>query len=106
MGWSSLEPRRSGAFIVEITEKAPQNRLKEQFDNIKERIGVTPTSNSAAGREMDNILRPGDMFRLRSAKFPQYELGITSTKLRDEYCYLGLRKVLRHCSRVSSNMFV
>lgn len=91
MAWSSTEPRRSGAFTLEIIEKAPQNRLKEQFDVIKERIGVSPTH--ANPRELDSVLRPGDSFRLTSVKFPQYELGITSVKLKDEYCYLGLRKM-------------
>lgn len=35
----------------------------------------------------------GDTFRLRSVKFPDYELGITNTRINNEYCYLGLRKV-------------
>jgi hypothetical protein len=91
MQWTSSEPRRSGAFTLEIIEKAPQNRLKEQFDVLKERIGVSPTHTNP--RELDNVLRPGDSFRLVSVKFPQYELGITSVKLRGEYCYLGLRKI-------------
>ncbi len=96
MAWSSSEPRRSGAFVVEIIEKAPQNKLKEfteqikgQIDNIKEKIGRP----SIYTKDVDNVLRPGDMFRLRSVKFPDFELGITSVKLKDEFCYLGLRKV-------------
>lgn len=96
MAWSSSEARRSGAFIIEIIEKAPQNKLKEfteqikgQIDNIKEKIGRP----SMYVKDVDNTVRPGDMFRLRSVKFPEYELGITSVKLKDEYCYLGLRKV-------------
>lgn len=97
MAWSSPEARRSGAFIIELIEKAPQNKLKEfteqikgQIDNIKEKIG---TKSAAGVKDVDNVIRPGDMFRLRSVKFPEYELGITSVKLKDEYCYLGLRKV-------------
>ena len=43
--------------------------------------------------DTDAILRAGDSFRLRSMKFPEYELGVTSDKIKDEYCYLGLRKV-------------
>ncbi len=96
MAWSSTDPRRSGAFVVEILEKAPQNKLMEfteqikgQIDNIKEKIG----RGSAYTKDVDNVLRPGDMFRLRSVKFPEFELGITSVKLKDEFCYLGLRKV-------------
>jgi hypothetical protein len=95
MAWSSSDPRRSGAFVVELIERAPQNKLKEigaqikgQIDNIKEKIGSRPRE-----KDVDNVLRPGDMFRLRSVKFPEFELGITSVKLKDEFCYLGLRKV-------------
>ena len=97
MAWSSTDPRRSGAFVVEIIERAPQNKLKEfteqikgQIDNIKEKIGQRA---SVFTKDVDNVLRPGDMFRLRSVKFPDFELGITSVKLKDEFCYLGLRKV-------------
>ena len=43
--------------------------------------------------EADAVLRLGDTFRLRSMKFPEYELGVTSDKIKDDYCYLGLRKV-------------
>lgn len=96
LAWSSGEPRRSGAFTIEITEKA-QSKFKGQFDKIKENIGRSQSSNLASPKDaaqapVDNILRPGDMFRLRSVKFPEYELGLTSVKVRDEYCYLGLRK--------------
>ena len=42
----------------------------------------------------DNILRAGDSFRLRNLKFPEYELGVTSVKIKDNYCYLGMRKVI------------
>jgi hypothetical protein len=94
LAWSSTEPRRSGAFTVEIIEKA-QSRLKEQFDKIKENISLSSTKEPSQLQQgpMDNILRPGDMFRLRSVKFPDFELGLTSVKVRDEYCYLGLRKM-------------
>jgi hypothetical protein len=91
MAWSSAEPRRSGAFIIEIVEKAPQNKLKEQLENIKEKI--LPTNANASNVTADKILRPGDIFRLRNVKFPDFELGLTGVKIRDEYCYLGLRKV-------------
>lgn len=103
MAWSSNEARRSGAFIIEVLEKAPQNKLKEftvqikgQIDNIKEKIGNN--AKTPVGTKEDNVIRPGDMFRLRSVKFPEYELGITSVKLKDEYCYLGLRKVCGCCN--------
>jgi hypothetical protein len=105
MAWSSSDPRRSGAFVVELIERAPQNKLKEigaqikgQIDNIKEKIGSRPRE-----KDVDNVLRPGDMFRLRSVKFPEFELGITSVKLKDEFCYLGLRKV---SGRLASLIFV
>lgn len=94
LAWSSIEPRRSGAFTIEIIEKA-QNKLKEQFDKIKENISLSSTRETSQQQTpMDNVLRPGDIFRLRSVKFPEFELGLTSVKVRDEYCYLGLRKMV------------
>lgn len=156
MAWTSLCPRRSGAFTVEIVERAPQNRfteqLKESFGSLGAKIAarrpsmlvkqqtiitqdniaqlaqnsLIMTSNmhsmpspsaatvsqtmaqapgQAAGTVLtvpigsqgqggqDDILYTGDSFRLRSVKFPGYELGITHVKLRDEYCYVGLRKI-------------
>lgn len=88
MAWSSTEPRRSGAFIIELVERAPQNKLKEQLGNIKEKI-----LHSSSNNNPDDMIKPGDTFRLRSLKFPEFELGLTSVKIRDDYCYLGLRKV-------------
>jgi hypothetical protein len=100
MAWNSNEPRRSGAFMIEIMEKASnQNAFKEQLHNIKENIkekmgrGNTTPKHPESEKEFDTILRPGDLFRLKSVKFPDFELGLTSTKIRDNYCYLGLRKV-------------
>lgn len=93
MSWSSSEPRRSGAFTIEILEKAPQNKLKEHFDNIKEKIRPHHNNGAANNANADHVLRIGDVFRLRSVKFPEFELGLTSVKLRDDYCYLGMRKV-------------
>lgn len=118
LAWSSLEPRFSGAFEIDIVQRAPQNikLLRDHVGNLR-KIGQlgnlsihipgtkhaspkhaaplpTPTSSEADKVvEQDPSLRPGDMFRLKSVKFPGYELGITSVKLKDEYYYLGLRKV-------------
>lgn len=116
LAWSSTEPRFSGTFEIEIVERAPQNikLLKEHMSNLR-KIGqlgnlnihlpgtkhnspkhVAPVPSAAEAEkvvEQDPSLRPGDMFRLKSVKFPGYELGITSVKLKDEYYYLGLRKV-------------
>jgi len=68
--------------------------------------GVT----TAAGGRMDHSvgkvgdhIRTGDAFRLRSVKFPEYELGITNVKIRDEYTYLGLRKIGDTASAGSDN---
>lgn len=73
MQWSSVEPRRSGAFTIEITSR---------------KIGVEKDTKDA-------ILKTGDTFRLRSVKFQDFELGVTSVKLPNKisYCYLGLRKI-------------
>lgn len=132
MGWSSNAPRRSGAFKVEIVEKASHHTLKEHMKEmmgqLKEKmtrpsiyslssstgagalgtIGSTAAGGAGAGGgpasgtvgvagggsvPTDDILRTGDTFRLRSVKFPEYELGITNEHIRDDYCYVGLRKV-------------
>ena len=93
LAWSSTDPRRSGAFTIEIIEKA-QSKFKEQLDKIKENISLSSSKETPQQAPMDNVLRPGDTFRLRSVKFPDFELGLTSVKVRDEYCYLGLRKMV------------
>lgn len=165
MLWSSPALRRSGAFTVEIVERAPQNTVKDQFEKgivqFKDKMMKRPSislgaigavggmealgamgalnnnsSSNAVGTAgnaapnssnantasnfnnnsnnamttsrsndskpadasgvlaHDNILRCGDFFRLRSLKFPEFELGITHEKIRDDFCYLGLRKVI------------
>jgi hypothetical protein len=75
--------------------------IKEQFETLGEkftsstgRVGSFSISNVL--KETDNHLRAGDSFRLRSVKFPDYEMGVTSVKLKDEFCYVGLRKVFSY----------
>lgn len=51
---------------------------------------TTPLGDASAG---GGVLRAGDLFRLRSVKFTDYELGVTCERIRGEFCYLGLRKV-------------
>lgn len=140
MAWSSPSPRRSGAFVIEIVEKAPVHSLKDQIrgglDHIKETIGrgrphVSLAMVGAVGGSLDgslplhlrrntagggaggagtgggagygdfgeDYLRTGDLFRLRSVKFPEYELGVTSQHVKGDFCYLGLRKVRRRRGR-------
>jgi hypothetical protein len=95
MGWTSSEPRRSGAFKIEILERS-QSKYK---------LG-SPAGAAVSNKEHDDVLRPGDIFRLRSIKFPDFELGLTSVKIRDEYCYLGLRKVcVEYFSPISPYLF-
>ena len=53
--------------------------------------------------QVGETVRTGDAFRLRSVKFPEYELGITNKKIRDEFCYLGLRKIGDTASAGSDN---
>ncbi len=102
---------------MDIVQRAPQNikMLKDHMGHLR-KIGqlgnlnihipgtkhaspkhAAPAPVAAAEAEkvveQDPSLRPGDMFRLKSVKFPGYELGITSVKLKDDYYYLGLRKV-------------
>jgi hypothetical protein len=97
IAWSSEVPRKSGVFIIEIVEKAKQNVIQEQFSNIKEKFSRATSfgiSNDISNIDADSVLSPGDSFRLRSMKFPDYELGVTGVKIsgaHDAY-YLGLRK--------------
>lgn len=56
--------------------------------SLKETFGNAPKAN----KDQD-ILRTGDSIRLRSFKFPEFELGVTSEKIKDDFCYLGLRKI-------------
>ena len=107
MAWYSSTPRRSGAFKLEILERG--EGLEQQFEKglskIKDKMnssmmnvrsGLASPSPAAASTkviEPDAVLRAGDHFRLRSMKFPDFELGVTSDKIKDDFCYLGLRKI-------------
>eukprot|EP00596_Hydrurales_sp_CCMP1899_P005329 CAMPEP_0119044460 /NCGR_PEP_ID=MMETSP1177-20130426/31605_1 /TAXON_ID=2985 /ORGANISM="Ochromonas sp, Strain CCMP1899" /LENGTH=428 /DNA_ID=CAMNT_0007014583 /DNA_START=166 /DNA_END=1452 /DNA_ORIENTATION=+ len=100
MAWSSTAPRRSGAFRIEILERNETifenslRNIKEQFSekfNASGKLGTFSVQNHL--KQTDGNLRTGDSFRLRSVKFPEYEMGVTSVKLKDEFCYVGLRKV-------------
>lgn len=145
LAWASNVPRRSGAFIIEIVERAPRIKApnilphgKLQWPTISlqtagavgseglealEKMGAINTRPSPSSRgpmndsfqslgdrpsavindhnsnlhhnDKDNgLLNVGDVFRLRSIKFPDYELGLTSERLRDDFYYLGLRKTV------------
>lgn len=90
ISWASTSPRRSGAFTIEILEKST-TKLEQGLDMMKERVlGIEK-------EEGAKILRVGDVFRLRSVKFPEYEMGVTSVRIKDDYFYLGLRKVPINC---------
>ena len=146
LSWASPEPRRSGAFIVEVVERAVRTRTLGGSTNGHPRgrwptislgtagavgpaglealeaigaINTDYTSNEQRDRSLsytssfapaspksqvttardarENTLYEGDSFRLRSVKFPEFELGITSEHLKANFSYLGLRKV---CVRV------
>lgn len=71
--------------LTEILERNP-TQFETSLRNIKDQHeNLSPAK--------DCNLRTGDSFRLRSVKFPEYEMGVTSVKLKDEFCYVGLRKV-------------
>ncbi|KAJ1440499.1 hypothetical protein B484DRAFT_149131 [Ochromonadaceae sp. CCMP2298] len=114
LAWASTEPRYSGAFEIEIVERAPQNikLLKEHVLNLSKLgqlgslnipglnipglKGVDSKQLKAAEEKVvaqDPSMRPGDKFRLKSVKYPGFELGITNVQLHDDYFHLGLRKV-------------
>lgn len=66
--------------------------------SFRDRESVAMTKNELARQVSQgdtSVLHIGDVFRLRSIKFPEFELGITSERLNVDNCYLGLRKVCR-----------
>jgi hypothetical protein len=69
-------------------------------------LAKSPTHAHSTDHGQDSVLRPGDIFKLRSVKFPDFELGLTSVKVRDEYCYLGLRKEVIIIIIISVMMFI
>ena len=84
--------------ILERNQRQLENSLrniKEQFENLGDKFTTKAANFSIQNhlKETDCHLRTGDSFRLRSVKFPEYEMGVTSVKLKDEFCYVGLRKV-------------
>ena len=87
--WTSSSMRTSGAFKIEDVERAPQNKIKEGFKDIKDAM----IGRQEKKEQHDKILRTGDSFRLRSVKWPDYELGITSNRVKDDFCKIALRKV-------------
>jgi hypothetical protein len=137
LSWTSPTPRRSGAFMIEIIERAPQNKIIETFNKIRRPSIISssyPTtitqtnlasaqvnplnspayamtanpllsqssnnppaaavaSISGQGSSPDDVLYSGDTFRLRSVKFPDYEFGITNSRINEDHCYTGLRKI-------------
>jgi hypothetical protein len=88
IAWSSNVPRRSGAFRVEIVEKATINTMQQGISAVKGMISGNVDKEKDA-----HMLRAGDVFRLKSVKFPEYELAITGKKIKDNAYHLGLRRV-------------
>lgn len=85
---------------METVERARKGVLHDGLKKVARRASVSLKPHQLADldvgpalpKDLTGVLHPGDLFRLRSVKFPGFELGITSTKIRREYCYLGLRK--------------
>ena len=103
ISWNNEAPRRSGVFKVELVEKAQKGTISEQLTAIKGKISKATGSGGRASitgknfgvpENEDDILSTGDLFRLKSMKFPSYELGVTGVKIvaKSEVYYLGLRK--------------
>jgi hypothetical protein len=84
-------------------------KVGDQLKSQSAAHGTASTATVSAGRvdpsvgKIGDHIRTGDAFRLRSVKFPDYELGITNVKIRDEYTYLGLRKIGDTASAGSDN---
>jgi hypothetical protein len=53
----------------------------------------TPGSPDVHVVEKGEILRPGDVFRLRSLKYPEFSFGVTNVRLENDFFYMGLAKV-------------
>lgn len=53
----------------------------------------TPGSPDGHVVEKGEILRPGDVFRLRSLKYPEFSFGVTNVRLENDFFYMGLAKV-------------
>lgn len=94
VSWSSDVPKRSGAFVIEITEKKSTQNIHKQ--NLKKLSNFFQAKrlNGDDDDKGDNILRTGDSFVLRSLKYPDFELGLTSEQLTSSpsHCYVGLRR--------------
>jgi hypothetical protein len=80
IGWHARHPARSGSMTIKLVES-----VHEPGDS----------------RERP-IIKSGDAFRLLSAKFPGFELGMTSQKINeiDDYCYVGMRRSTFHLSHL------
>lgn len=100
----------SNIFITEILERntgqfeSSMRNIREHFDNnvkMNEKITTAKInliqSNISNVKITDDVLKSGDSFRLRSLKFPDYEMGVTSVKLKDQFCKLGLREFVKVC---------
>ena len=81
------------------TPHTPQLVQKQELNIGNEK----PILIDVSAAQIGETVRTGDAFRLRSVKFPEYELGITNKKIRDEFCYLGLRKIGDTASAGSDN---
>jgi hypothetical protein len=72
--------------MIELIEKASLNRIEKGLES----IGIIRSKE----RGEETVLQTGDIFRLKSVKFPDMELGVTGDRLTGEYFLLGLKKVL------------
>jgi hypothetical protein len=121
LAWTSPVPRRSGAFVLEILERSTETLDKRLLKGMKSTghllasaagissssaAGGAPTQDDAASvrsatagnkspkiLQKGEVLRAGDVFRLRNVKYPEFEFGVTNVRLRDDHFYMGLAKV-------------
>ena len=123
LAWTSPVPRRSGAFVLEILERSTETLDKRLLKGMKttghllaSAAGMASSSTTGGGvptqddsasvrstasgnrspkvLQKGEVLRAGDFFRLRSVKYPEFEFGVTNVRLRDDYFYMGLAKVI------------
>jgi len=80
--WTSCTPKRSGSFTVDIIDRAGGSSRG------------SASSGSSSFSSKDTVLLAGDVFRLRSVKFPEFELAMSSKRVGgQESVYLALHRI-------------
>mmetsp|Transcript_14106 Transcript_14106/g.47605 ORF Transcript_14106/g.47605 Transcript_14106/m.47605 type:complete len:429 (+) Transcript_14106:91-1377(+) len=89
VAWTAKEPKRSGMFRVELLDRPGADEGPQGAETLRD--SFRKSRSTLRGVEV----HPGEEFRLRSVKFPAFELGVTRESIDSSSAerYLGLRKV-------------